>query len=91
MEIVRAYAVGLACGLGIGTVMFGVLSALRTAGIPPLALFTLELLIGAGLLTTVVLFGPPSELQRLARPLPRALTERLRRWLSTISFPGERT
>jgi lipopolysaccharide exporter len=91
VEIVRAYAVGLACGLGTGTVMFGVLSALRTAGIPLLALFALELLIGAGLLASVVLFGPPSELQRLARPLPRALTERLRRWLSTISFPGKRT
>lgn len=68
-DILRAYLLGMGCGVGTGAVMFAAVSGLRAAGVHTWAIFAAEGLLGAALLALLALFGPSTELRRTARPL----------------------
>lgn len=90
-EIARAYGLGLACALTVGTVMFAVVTALRHVVASPFLLFGLELLLGGLLLTAVVLLGPATEVQGQARALLRRVWPGLGRWWLVVTSPQKRT
>lgn len=76
--MLRAYAVGLVCGLGSAAVSYAVVQPLRTLGTHLAALFVVELLLGAALLGAAVLLAPPNELQAMVRRVVPALSSRWR-------------
>jgi lipopolysaccharide exporter len=89
-EIVRAYAVGLACGLGMAGAFSLVVYPLRHLGLSPFVLFGLEGLLGAALVLALLLLGPPNELQQQVRRLCKPVFSRTERWWRAI-HPAERT
>jgi len=79
-ESLRAYGVGLACGLAVGGVLFGIVAGLRAAGTGVFLLFGLELVVGAGLVALVIFFGPDTELRRYAFKALRPVADRFAAW-----------
>ncbi|MFB9993215.1 lipopolysaccharide biosynthesis protein [Deinococcus oregonensis] len=89
-QIVRAYALGLACGLAVAAAMAVVVHPLRQTGLSPFVLFGIEGLLGAVLVLAVLLLGPPNELQTQVRSVGRKALARTERWWRAINHP-ERT
>lgn len=79
-ESLRAYALGIAAGLGVGAALFVVVAALRAAGTGAFWLFGLELVLGALLLALVIVLGPETELRRYTLKLWRPAAARLAAW-----------
>lgn len=79
-ESLRAYALGIAAGLGVGAILFVIVAGLRAAGTGVFVLFGLELVIGGLLVALVVLFGPDTELRRYALKLWQPAAARLAAW-----------
>ncbi|WP_019009206.1 lipopolysaccharide biosynthesis protein [Deinococcus aquatilis] len=89
-HIVRAYGVGLSCGLAVAAALFVVVYPLRQTGLSAFVLFGIEGLVGGALVLAVLLFGPPNELQQQARRLSRQFLSRTERWWRAI-HPTEGT
>ena len=82
-DIVRAYVLGPLLAAPVGLALHAAAAPLRAANTPAFALLAVEAALGAALLGALVVFGPESELRRLARRALSGLTRR-------IGAPGPR-
>jgi lipopolysaccharide exporter len=69
---------GLVSAVVSAAITYGVVTPLRTLGIPLALLFAVELLLGLLLVTSLLLLGPANEAQTLLRRLLTRATSRLR-------------
>ena len=72
-ESLRAYAVGMLSGLAVAAPLLLVTVLMRQAHVALPLLFVSELLLGGGLLLSLLLFGPQTELQGMLRRRARSL------------------
>lgn len=72
-ESMRAYAVGILSGLAVAAPLLLVTVLMRQAHVALPLLFVSELLLGGGLLLSLLLFGPQTELQGMLRRRARSL------------------
>lgn len=76
-ESLRAYLVGLGCGVAVGAAMALVVGPLRAAGTGAFVLLGVDLLLGAALLAAVMFLGPDGELKSYAFKFTRPLARRV--------------
>lgn len=76
-EIARSYGLGALAFVGSALLTAAVVFSLRALNIPLPILFITELVLGGAVVACVVLFGPPSELQSMARSGLQRLRGRL--------------
>lgn len=76
-QIAKSYGLGLLFGVGSAAVTAAVVFSLRALNTPLPVLFISELLLGAAVLGGVVLLGPPTELQSMARAVLSRIQGRL--------------
>ena len=83
-ESMRAYAVGILSSLAVAAPLLLVTVLMRQAHVALPLLFVSELLLGGGLLLSLLLFGPQTKLQGMLRRRARSLLGgRLGRWAKT--------
>lgn len=76
-QIALSYGLGGLAFIGSALLTAAVVIPLRALDIPLALLFILQLILGAGVVGAVVLLGPPSELQTMARTMVQKLRGRL--------------